>query len=161
MVEIRFDDVEALRARIGDEFGAFGETMEVTQELIDGFAELTGDDQWIHVDPERCRQESPFGTTIAHGFLLVSLLTVLTTSIDQGFRVVDAGNVINYGCDGFRFLAPVPAGSRIHARQKLTAVEPAGRGTRVTSDIAVHVVGRERPALVYTAVTLFQPPASG
>jgi len=145
MVEIRFDDVEALRTRIRDEFGAFGETIEVTQEMIDGFAELTGDDQWIHVDPERCREESPFGTT----------------SIDEGFRVVAAGNVINYGCDGFRFLAPVPAGSRIHARQKLTAVEPAGRGSRVTSDIAVHVVGRERPALVYTAVTLFQPSASG
>lgn len=159
MVEIRFDDVEALRARIREEFGPFGATIEVSQEMIDGFADLTGDDQWIHVDPERCREESPFGTTIAHGFLLVSLLTALTASIDEGYRIVGAGNVINLGCDGFRFLSPVAAGSTIHARQKLTAVEPAGRGTRVTSEIAAHVVGRERPALVYTALTLFQPAA--
>jgi len=158
MEEIRFDDVDALRSKIGEEFGPFGPEIEVSQEMIDRFADLTGDRQWIHVDPERCRKESPFGTTIAHGFLVLSLMPGLLAGADESYRIVGAGNITNYGSDGFRFVSPVPAGSKVHAHRRLTAVESTRKGTRITSEIAVHVTASERPALVYTAVTLFQPP---
>lgn len=159
MDEIRFDDVDALRSKISEDFGPFGRSLVVSQDMIDRFADLTGDRQWIHVDPDRCRKESPFGTTVAHGFLVLSLLPQLVAGTEGGgYRVVGAGNVLNYGSDGLRFVSPVPAGSSVHARRRLTGVEGTSRGTRITSEIAIHVVGSDRPALAYTALTLFQPP---
>jgi acyl dehydratase len=158
MEEIAFDDIEALQAKVGEEFGPFGAEMEISQKTIDQFAELTGDHQWIHLDAERCKRESPFGTTIAHGFLTLSLLPKLSAGTNDAYRIVGAGNVTNYGSDGFRFLSPVPAGSSVHARRRLKAVEATPKGTRVTSETAIHVVGSERPALVYDGITLYQPP---
>lgn len=159
MEEIRFDDLDALRSKVGEDFGPFGRSLVVSQEMIDRFADLTGDRQWIHVDPDRCRKESPFGTTVAHGFLVLSLLPQLVADIERGdYRVVGAGNVLNYGSDGLRFVSPVPAGASVQARQRLTSVKGSSRGTRITSEIAIHVEGSDRPALAYTAVTLFQPP---
>lgn len=156
MTEIRFDDIEGLRREIREEYGEWGPEVEVTQEMIQRFADLTGDHQWIHVDVERARRESPFGGPIAHGFLTLSLLPRLRAT--PGFRIVGFGNATNYGADRLRFISPVPAGSRIHARSRLVAVEPRPAGTLVTTDIAVHVVGQERPALLYRMLVLYHPP---
>ena len=158
MEEIRFDDADALRAKISEEFGPFGAEVEVSQKTIDQFADLTGDHQWIHLDAERCKKESPFGTTIAHGFLTLALLPKLSSGTDEGFRIVGAGNVTNYGSDGLRFLSPVPSGSSVHARRRIKSVETTKKGTRVASEVAIHVVGSERPALVYDSITLYQAP---
>jgi acyl dehydratase len=155
MDEIRFDDVEGLRRRISDTFGPWGAEVRVTQEMINGFAELTGDHQWIHVDVERARRESPFKGTIAHGFLVLSLLPVLRAAAD--YKIVGFGNATNYGADKLRFASPVPAGAAVHARARLVAAEAKPKGTQVTQEIAVHVVGNERPALLYTMLVLYQP----
>jgi acyl dehydratase len=157
--EVRFDDVASLRAAVSEEYGEWGRRVQVTQEMIDRFAELSGDHQWIHVDVERARRESPFGGPIAHGFLTLSLLPSLRGG--GGVRIVGYGNATNYGSDGFRFLAPVPAGREIHARSRLAAVEARAKGTLVTTETAVHVVGSERPALVYKGLVLYSPARAG
>ena len=156
MEEIRFDDVESLRKKVSTEWGPFGGELEVTQEKINAFADLTGDRQWIHVDTERCKRESPFKGTIAHGFLVLSLLPGLRAGAD--YRIVGFGNAVNYGADKLRFVSPVPAGSLIRARTRLLHVEAKPKGTQVTQEIAVHVVGNDRPALLYTMLVLYQPP---
>ena len=156
MEEIRFDDIDGLKARISDEFGAWSKELEVSQDMINGFAELTGDHQWIHVDVERCKKESPFGGPIAHGFLTLSLLPALGGQ--ASYKVVGYGNATNYGADSLRFLSPVPAGSRIHSHGRLAAVEARPKGTLLTQEIAVHVVGQERPALIYRMLVLYHPP---
>ena len=160
MEQIKFDDVGALQAKVSEEFGPFGGELEVTQEMIDRFAELTGDRQWIHVDVERCRRESPFGGPIAHGFLTLSLLPLMAAKTrDAGdYAIVGQGNVANYGSDKLRFLSPVPAGAKIDSRSRLAAVEAAPKGTRIVREIAVHVVGQEKPALLYAMILLYQPP---
>ena len=160
MEKIKFDDVEAVRAKIGDEFGLFGGEVDVSQEMIDRFAELTGDHQWIHVDVERCKKESPFGTTIAHGFLTLSLLPRMggRSEREPEWTLVGQGNVVNYGSDKIRFLAPVPSGSKLHSRSRLVDVEATPKGTRLVREIAVHVVGNDRPSLVYHMIVLYQPP---
>lgn len=159
MERIRFDDVEALRARVSAEFGPFGDDLEVTQAMIDAFAELTGDRQWIHVDVERARRESPFGGPVAHGFLLLSLLPRIGGAAREraGFEIAGHGSVVNYGSDKLRFLAPVPAGAKVRARSRLAAVEATPKGTKLVREIAVHVAGSERPALLYQSILLYQP----
>jgi len=157
MEEIRFDDIDGLRAHISEDFGNFGEPQVISQQMIDQFADLTGDHQWIHVDVERARRESPYGETIAHGFLTLSLLPKLRTSSD--YRIVGFGNATNYGADKLRFISPVPAGSKVHARSRLLAVEAKPKGTQVTQEIAVHVVGSDRPAISYTMLVLYHPAA--
>jgi acyl dehydratase len=156
MQEIRFDDIDTLRSKVSEEWGAWGPELEVTQDMINKFAELTGDHQWIHVDVERAKRESPFKTTIAHGFLTLSLLPVLRSGAD--YKVIGYGNATNYGADKLRFVSPVPAGAKIRARSRLVAVEAKPKGTQVTTEIAVHVAGQERPALLYTMLVLYHPP---
>ncbi len=133
--------LDELRSLIGQEAGVSDWTA-VTQEMINRFAELTGDDQWIHVDVERARKETPFGTTIAHGFLTVSLLSNLSR------QAVDVrGNFkmrINYGFNRLRFVSPVPAGARIRARFSPLKVTE----NEVTWQVTVEVEGQEKPALV-------------
>jgi acyl dehydratase len=155
MQEIRFDDIETLRSKVSEEWGAWGPELEVTQDMINKFADLTGDHQWIHVDVERCKRESPFKTTIAHGFLTLSLLPVLRSGAD--FKVTGYGNATNYGADKLRFVSPVPAGSKVRARSRLLAVDAKPKGTQMTNEIAVHVSGQERPALLYTMLVLYHP----
>jgi acyl dehydratase len=159
MQEIRFDDIEGLRSKVSEEWGAWGPDLEVTQDMINKFAELTGDHQWIHVDVERAKRESPFKTTIAHGFLTLSLLPVLRSGAD--YKVTGYGNATNYGADKLRFVSPVPSGAKIRARSRLVGVEAKPKGTQVTNEIAVHVAGQERPALLYTMLVLYHPPIKG
>jgi len=154
--EIRFDDIERLRGKISDTFGAWSEAIEVTQDMINRFADLTDDHQWIHVDVERAQRESPFGGTIAHGFLTLSLLPRMRGSAE--WRIAGYGNATNYGANKLRFVMPVPAGAKIHARSRLVGVEAKPKGTQVTQEIHVHVVGKETPALIYEMVVLYHPP---
>ena len=156
MEQIPFDDIERLKTKISDEFGSWSQPLEVTQEMIDQFADLTGDHQWIHVDVERAKRESPFGQTIAHGFLTLSLLPAMKREPDwipTGF-----GNATNYGANKLRFVSPVPAGAKIHSRARLTGVEVHKRGTQIMQEIHVSVVGSEKPALIYEMVVLYHPP---
>ncbi len=136
--------VDELRSRVGTEI-AVSDWFEVTQAHIDEFAEATGDRQWIHVDPERAARESPFGRTIAHGFLTLSLLahlyqkTISVTGLRMG---------INYGFNRVRFTGPVPSGARIRARFRLAALEDIANGVQMTWDVQVERDGAERPVLV-------------
>src|SRR4029079_2401338 len=154
--EIAFDDIATLQSKISDTFSDWSDPLEVTQDMINKFADLTGDHQWIHVDVERAKKESPFKGTIAHGFLTLSLLPPLRAASDH--KVVGYGNATNYGSDKLRFVSPVPAGSKVHARARLVAVEPKPKGTQMTQELAVHVVGSDdRPALTYTMLVLYHP----
>jgi hypothetical protein len=158
MQKIRFDDIETLKSFISEEFGPWGQPVEITQKTINDFADVTGDHQWIHIDVERCKKESPFKTTIAHGFLTLSLLPKLSGSAADGYAVTGYGNATNYGAESLRFLSPVPAGSKVHARRRLKGVEATPKGTKVTSQVAIHVVGSEKPALLVDSIVLYQPP---
>ena len=154
MDPIAFDDVDALNAAASEDFGEWGEPFEVTQETIDQFAELTGDRQWIHVDVERAKKESPFGGPIAHGFLTLALLPRLGVG---SVKITGAKSATNYGAESLRFLSPVPAGSKIHGRGRLMKAEArANGGTLVTNEIEVRVVGAEKPALLYRMQLLFR-----
>lgn len=158
MDEIRFDDVEELKGRVSGEYGPFGEPLEVSQQMIDQFAELTGDHQWIHVDVERARKESPFGGPVAHGFLTLALLPRVSAGARDAspFKIIGQRNVVNCGSDKLRFLSPVPSGAKIQARSRLSGVEAGKKGTRIEREVAIHVVGSERPALLYASITLYQ-----
>ncbi len=153
MDPIRFDDFDALRGAISEEYGDWGQSITITQEMINDFAELTGDHQWIHVDVERAKAESPFGGPIAHGFLTLSLLPALTPPM---VPLEGITNAVNFGAEGLRFLSPVPAGSTVHAKARLTNVTEHRAGTLLTTDVAVHVIDVEKPALVYQMQTLYQ-----
>ena len=135
---------EAIDA-VGEEFGV-SDWITVDQDRIDGFAGATGDHQWIHVDAERARTESPYGSTIAHGFLTLSLIPALSKA---SYRVENAKMGINYGLNRVRFLAPVPAGSRVRVRSELV---DARKVDETTVDLIVrHTVeldGSEKPAAV-------------
>ena len=153
--QIRFDDINGLRALVSDEYGPFGPALEVTQEMIDRFAELTCDPQWIHVDVERAQRESPFGTTIAHGFFVLSLMAGMTDG--SNVEITGAGLIINYGADKLRFVTPVPSGSHIHMHSRIADVRQRGGGSLVKAEYEIWVVGADRPALFYRPLSLFLP----
>ena len=139
------ESVDELRALVGQEVGA-SDWLEVTQAMINAFADTTHDHQWIHVNPDRARVETPFGTTIAHGFLTLSLMSHLASQafqIQGGFRMG-----INYGLNRVRFTAPVPSGSRIRARYKLQNLEDIPQGIQVIWAVTVEVEGAPKPSLV-------------
>jgi acyl dehydratase len=117
--------VDTLHDHVGHDFGCSTPAL-LNQQRIDHFALCTGDDQWIHVDVERARAQAPFGGTIAHGMLLLSLIPA--AQFELGVYPHDAANVLNYGFDKVRFLAPVPAGSRVVVQVALVEVESKGRG---------------------------------
>jgi acyl dehydratase len=156
-MEFQFDDVDGMNAAASEEFGDWGPAIEVTQEMINGFAELTGDRQWIHIDVERAKKESPFGGPIAHGFLTLALVPKLNPA---NIRITGHGNATNYGSGGLRFLAPVPAGAKIHGRTRLVGAEARKNGTLVTTELAVHVVDNDKPSLLYTMQILYMPKRS-
>jgi acyl dehydratase len=135
---------------IGEEIGISG-WMAIDQEMIDAFARLTGDDQWIHVDLQRARAELPHGRTIAHGYLVVSMLPKLSRSI---YRVAHRGRGINYGSNRTRFITPVLSGSRIRARQKVLSAEPLESAMRITMESTVEIEGSDKPALVAETITI-------
>ncbi|OAV78112.1 MaoC family dehydratase [Dietzia sp. 111N12-1] len=144
-----FEGLEQLEAELGRHVG-YSDWMEITQERIDAFAEATGDHQWIHVDPARAA-EGPYGRTIAHGYLTLSLLPVLGAEVMEirGFAMM-----INYGVDKVRFPAPVPVGSRIRAGIELTSLQRKSSGVQLNSLVTVEVEGSDRSAVVAETVRM-------
>ncbi len=138
---------EDIHALVGNEIGTSG-WFEVTQGHIDAFADLTGDHQWIHTDPERATS-GPFGTTIAHGYLTLSLLVPL---LEEILEVENRSSSINYGLEKVRFPAPVPSGSRVRMTATLAEARDVDSGVQVSIDCVFHVEGQERPACVARAV---------
>jgi len=142
----------ALGARIGEEIHV-SEWVDVTQELVDRFADATGDHQWIHVDPERAAKESPYGGTIAHGYLTLSLYPQLRGLVNASQPLFPgATSVINYGLNKLRFPSAVKVGSRIRARCTLVGVEQVKDSLQLVEQYTVEIEGEQRPACVAECV---------
>lgn len=124
---------------------------EITQDQVNAFADVTGDHQWIHVDPERAAS-GPFGTTIAHGYLTVSLLPVLMT---EAFRVENLTMGINYGMDRLRFPAPVPAGSKIRAEATLTDIKQTPHGWLASIKVRIQIEGQKKAVCIADTLSLY------
>ncbi len=143
------DGIEGLRGLIGKPVGP-SEWREVTQPMIDSFAELSGDDQWIHVDVERAARESPFGTTIAHGNLTLSMIDGFRLALIEstGFKLG-----VNYGWNKVRFPAPVPVGAKVRAIAEVVSVDDVGGGWfQVVTRFTLEVEGSEKPCCVAESV---------
>jgi acyl dehydratase len=139
---------------LGQELGP-SEWLTVTQDMIDKFAEATGDHQWIHVDVERAKRELPGGKTIAHGYLTLSLLPRLAPTL---MKIENRKRGVNYGSNKVRFITPVPAGGRIRLRQRLVNAEDMKDGAvRITSEMTMEVEGSERPAMVAETMGVVYP----
>ncbi|MFC5803602.1 MaoC family dehydratase [Streptomyces formicae] len=145
-----FTSAEELTAGVGEQLG-YSDWLEIEQKRIDLFAEATGDHQWIHVDPERAAT-GPFGKTIAHGYLTLSLLPTL---VPQIMRVEGMKMGINYGTNKVRFPSPVPVGSRLRATAALKSVEEAGGGVQVTAVVTVEREGGDKPVCVAESVSRY------
>jgi acyl dehydratase len=149
MAQVTTNGIDDLKNLIGQQVGP-SDWREVTQELINTFAEVSGDDQWIHVDVERAKTESPFGTTVAHGNLTLSLIDGLRKDLIQseGFALG-----VNYGWNKVRFPAPVPAGSKVRATAEVVSVdEVGGNWFQIVTRFTVEVEGNEKPACVAESV---------
>jgi len=142
MVEIK--DVASLRAQVGQEI-AISDWLVVTQQRIDQFAAATGDHQWIHIDPDRAKRDSPFGTTIAHGFLTLSLLSEL---IRSALHFPGLKLAVNCGLNRVRFVSPVPAGARVRARIVPASVGEIAGTIQVIWNVTIELEAGEKPAAV-------------
>ncbi len=139
------ESLEKAKAVLNQEVG-ISEWVTISQGDIDKFAELSADSQWIHVDAERAKAESPFGATIAHGFLTLSKLTQLASSATE--VTLGAKTLINYGFNKVRFVSPVLSGSRVRGHFKLTGLREIEGGYELIWNVTVEVEGREKPAVV-------------
>jgi len=149
MALVRINGIEEAKAMVGKTIGP-SEWSEVTQADIDDFARLCGDDQWIHVDVERAKKESPFGQTIAHGNLTLSLIDGMRLALVEttGFKLG-----VNYGWNKVRFPAPVPAGSRVRATAEIVSLDEVGGGWyQQVTRFTVEVEGNEKPCCVADSV---------
>jgi len=145
-----FGSLDEFIAAKGEDLG-HSDWHTITQEQVNAFADATGDHQWIHVDVERAAS-GPFGTTIAHGYLTVSLLPILMTEI---FRIENLTMGINYGLDRLRFPAPVPTGSKIRAEATLTEAKQTHLGTLAYVKVRIEIEGQEKAACVADTISLF------
>ncbi|WP_206955802.1 MaoC family dehydratase [Trinickia acidisoli] len=147
---VEIADAAALRARVGGE-PLVSDWIEIDQARVGRFAEATGDHQWIHVDPERARRESPFGGPIAHGFLTLSLIPALLTQVAK----IKHRMGVNYGLNRVRFPAPVPVGAHVRARFAVAETNELADGAlQVTWDVTVEADGAPKPSCVAQFVTL-------
>lgn len=144
MKAIKFRGIDDARSHIGEEV-AVSEWLQIDQEMIGGFAEVTGDRQWIHVDVERARRESPFGAPIAHGYLTLSLLARFSQEVlaVEGIKLA-----VNYGLNRVRFPAPVKVDSRLRARFTLKEIEDIDGGAQLTWSATIDIEGGDKPACV-------------
>ena len=148
----RTKPLEQLAGKVGQELGV-SSWITIDQAMIDRFADTTRDHQWIHVDVERARRESPFGTTIAHGYLTLSLVPVMSYEI--GAVPKEVGATLNYGLDKVRFLAPVKAGSRVRMRTILVSLEEKSPGQHLMKcSSTIEIEGEARPALIAETLAL-------
>lgn len=149
MKATRFAGVEDAKARVGQEIGV-SDWMLIDQERVNAFAQVTGDQQWIHVDAERAKRESPFGGPIAHGYLTLSLLAKFA----QECIAIDGIKLaVNYGLNRVRFAAPVKVGSRVRARFAVGAAEDIAGGAQLVWQAVIEIEGSEKPACVAEMVT--------
>ena len=150
MAQTTVEGVEGVLAKVGQHLG-HSEWVEITQEQVNQFAEATHDHQWIHVDVERAKKESPFGGPIAHGYLTLSLVSALSAQIIEakGFRMG-----VNYGADKIRFMSPVPVGARIRASATLDDARQFEGGVQMTLGITMEIEDQPKPAMV--AAILFR-----
>jgi acyl dehydratase len=146
-------DVRTLSDRLGEEI-AVGDWLEISQARIEQFAEATGDDQWIHVDPARAARESPFRTTIAHGFLTLSLVSTL---MREAIHFSGLRMAINYGLNRVRFISPVPSGSRVRGRFSPAAVEDLGGSIQVTWQITIEREHGDKPSCAAEWIVRYYP----
>jgi len=147
-----FDNPAALLEAVGQDLG-HSDWLAIDQERIDLFAQATGDHQWIHVDPERAAQ-GPYGKTIAHGYLTLSLANLFLPQIMQ---VDNASMGINYGCEKVRFPAAVTVGSRVRGRGEIISAEEVKGGVQVVVRMTMEIEGSERPACVIDTISRFFP----
>lgn len=149
MKATRFVSVEDAKARRGQEIGV-SEWMLIEQERVDAFAQVTGDQQWIHVDVERAKRESPFGGPIVHGYLTLSLLAKFA---QECIEVEGIKLAVNYGLNRVRFVSPVKVGSRVRARFVLGGVEDIAGGAQMVWQATIEIEGGDKPACVAEMVT--------
>lgn len=141
-----------LKGKIGEE--AVGDWVTVDQKRIDLFADATGDHQWIHVDPDRAKKESPYKNTIAHGFLTLSLLPTLTGSVKgSGSQYEGVKLSVNYGSNKVRFPAPVVVDSRVRSHSKLKEVTEVEGGLQLVREVTIEVEGKDKPCMVAETVS--------
>ena len=150
MAQTVLDGVDAVTKAVGNHLG-YSDWLEITQERVNQFAEATGDHQWIHVDPERAK-DGPFGTTIAHGYLTLSLSNLFLPQIVE-VRGFDLG--VNYGVNKVRFPAPVPVGAKIRAGVELIEAEPVPGGVQTVTRITIEVEGGSKPACIIESVSRY------
>ncbi len=146
-----FDGIDSMKAKVGEHVG-YSDWHEITQEQVNLFAEATGDHQWIHVDPERARRESPFGGPIAHGYLTLSLAPALLAEV---YSVSGISMGVNYGCNRVRFPAPVAVGAKLRVGAVLKGIEEIAGGAQVVMEITFEVEGQAKPSCVAEAVYRF------
>jgi acyl dehydratase len=152
-MKLHIEGIDGLRELQGEHLG-YSDWREVTQDEVNLFADATGDHQWIHVDPERAAKESPFGTTIAHGYFTLSLAPTL---LSQLMTVSGVTYGLNYGCNKVRFTSPVPIGSRIRAGARLKSVEDHAGGVQVAMEVVFELENQEKPACVAEVVYRYYP----
>lgn len=145
-----FTNADEMLAAVGQTLGS-SDWLEIDQQRIDLFADATGDHQWIHVDPVKA-SGGPFGCTVAHGYLTLSLVNLF---LPQIVRVDGARMGVNYGCDRVRFPAPVKVGSRVRGVGELTRVEPLAEGVQMTVRVTVEIEGGDRPGCVVDTISRF------
>lgn len=153
------DLINRYQALVGQEIHV-GPWLEVDQQRIDEFARVTGDEQWIHVDPKRAASESPYGTTIAHGFLTLSLLPYLTQSNHPDYFASNYPGMklrVNYGFNKLRYPAPVLCGAKIRARTAVQSVEAVSNGIQIVYLLTVDIDGEEKPACVAEQIMRVYP----
>jgi acyl dehydratase len=138
------DGIAGLKDKVGEHLG-YSDYVEITQEQVNLFADATGDHQWIHVDPERAKKESPFGGPIAHGYLTLSLGPMLAPKI---MRVDGVTMAVNYGCEKVRFPSPVPVGAKVRLGAELTGADDIAGGAQVTMRFTFEVEGAAKPSCV-------------
>ena len=141
--------LDELKALVGQEV-AVSDWVQISQERVNQFAEATGDYQWIHLDVERCKRESPFGGPIAHGYLTLSLLPML---MQNSVRMTDVRMGVNYGLNKVRFPAPVPVGSKVRSRTTVLSVEDIEGGAQVTWLVTVEREGSDKPVCVAESIS--------
>ena len=147
-----FQGIEQLEQAVGTHLG-YSEWHAVEQDQINLFADATGDHQWIHVDADRARK-GPFGATVAHGFLTLSLVPMLTAQV---YRVEGVKMGVNYGADKLRFPAPVPVGSKVRAGVELIRVEPSSLGVQVATRVTIEREGGDKPVCVVDMLAVVVP----
>jgi acyl dehydratase len=145
------EGLDGLSALVGQEIGVSG-WREISQDLINRFADATEDHQWIHIDVERAQRESPFGTTIAHGYLILSLVVPFNAEI---FTVEGVKLVVNYGLNKVRFVSPVPAGSKLRMRAQLNELTEVPGGHQAVLGLTLEREGEEKPACVVEQLIRF------